>query len=408
MADRLHIASVCRTFPSPGDPSGGIFVLNRVAAMAARAEVRIIQPLPYFPGLRDLPPWSRGPARLQNGLEIEHAPMFYIPGLFKTLDPAWLRRAIASRVRRIHAARPFDLIDAHFGYPEGAACVALGARLGIPAFVTVRGFETEYVRTSGVGPRMIAALRAATGVVAVSHSMARLMAEIGVDRSRVRVVHNAIDGKTYTWDEPAAARRRLEIAPVGPLVVSVGHLIARKRHHVLLEAFGRLATRFPAAQLVIIGDERFEPGYARAVRQQTDGLGLGGRVRFAGNLPPARVAEWLRAADLFALATAREGCCNAVLEALAVGAPVVTTPVGDNAHFVIPGRNGALVPVDDAAALADALGKAMERADWDRREIAARLAEQVGDWSRVAIRVLEFFEERLAAGPGHDMAVAAR
>ena len=408
MADRLHIASVCRTLPNPGDPSGGIFVLNRVAAMAARADVRVIQPLPYFPALRGLPPWGRRPGRLQGGLEIEHAPMFYIPGVLKTLDPAWLRRAIGGRLRRIHAARPLDLIDAHFGYPEGAACVTLGARLGIPAFVTVRGFETEYVRTAGVGPRMIEALRVATGIVAVSHSMARLMSEIGVDPSRVRVVHNAIDGATYSWDEPAAARRRLEIAPAGPLVVSVGHLIARKRHHVLLDAFGRLATRFPAAELVIIGDDSFEPVYARALRQQAERSGLGDRVRFAGNLPPARVAEWLRAADLFALATAREGCCNAVLEALAVGAPVVTTPVGDNAHFVSPGRNGALAPVDDAAALADAVSRALERADWDRQEIAARLAEQVGDWSRVAARVLEFFAERLVAGALHGVAMAAR
>lgn len=334
--------------------------------------------------------------------------MFYIPGLFKSLDPAWLQRSIEARVRRCHLARPLDLIDAHFGYPEGAACVALGARLGIPVFVTVRGFETEYVRIPRIAERMISALRNATGIVAVSHSMAKLMDEIGVDPARVRVVHNAIDSGLYSWSEAPAARRRLGLAAAGPLIVSVGHLIARKRHHVLVEAFGRLAGRLPAAELVIIGGESFEPAYARALRRQAQAQGLAARVRFAGNLPPAQIADWLRAADLFALATAREGCCNAVLEALAVGAPVVTTAVGDNAHFVEPGRNGFLVPVDDAAAMAAAIARAIEGGQWDRPAISAWLSEQVGDWSTVAARVLDFFGARLVERAGHGVTAAAK
>lgn len=408
MPGLLNIASVCRTFPNPHDPSAGIFVLRRVAALAARSQLRAIQPLPFFPGLRSLPPWSRAPSRVQGGLEIEHAPMFYLPGMLKSLDPAWLRRAIESRVRRIHAARPLDLIDAHFGYPEGAACVALGARLGIPVFITVRGFETEYVRIARVGERMIAALRAAAGIVAVSHSMARLMAEIGVEGARVRVVHNAIDSAVYCWGDRAAARQRLGLPGSGALIVSVGHLIARKRHHVLVEAFARLAGRFPAAELVVIGGESFEPAYARSLRQLAASQGIAGRVRFAGNLPSEQVADWLRAADVFALATAREGCCNAVLEALAVGTPVVTTPVGDNAHFVEPGRNGFLTAVDDAGAMADSIARVLEGGHWDRRSVAARLSDQVGDWPRVAARVLDFFTAQLAESAAHGGAAAAR
>jgi glycosyltransferase involved in cell wall biosynthesis len=404
---RLNIASVCRTLPNPDDPSGGIFVFNRVAAMAERAALHAIQPLPWFPGLRSLPSWGREPSRRQDGLEIEHAPMFYLPGLFKSLDALWLRRAIQARVRRMHARQPLDLIDAHFGYPEGAGCVTLGASIGVPVFVTVRGFETEYVHAPGVGARMIGALQKAAGIVAVSHSLARLMEKIGVEAARVRVVHNAIDGAVYSFAEPAGARTRLGLAPAGPLVVSVGHLIRRKRHHVLLDAFARIADLCPGAELAVIGGESFEPGTAQSLQRRARELGLANRVRFTGNLPPATVADWLRAADVFALATAREGCCNAVLEALASGAPVVTTPVGDNAQFVVPGVNGALVPVDDAAAMADAIMRAVQASAWDRRAIAARLHGQVGDWSQVAGRVLEFFAERLAAGAAGDLAAVA-
>jgi glycosyltransferase involved in cell wall biosynthesis len=117
-------------------------------------------------------------------------------------------------------------------------------------------------------------------------------------------------------------------------------------------------------------------------------------VRFAGNIPPLEVARWLQAADVFALGTAREGCCNAVLEALAVGAPVVTTPVGDNAYFVRDGVNGRVVPVDDAGAMATAISAALTT-DWDRPGIARALAQQAGSWDGVGQRVLEFMNERL-------------
>ena len=102
--------------------------------------------------------------------------------------------------------------------------------------------------------------------------------------------------------------------------------------------------------------------------------------------------RWLRAADVFALATEREGCCNAVLEALAVGVPVVTTPAGDNPHFVKDGQNGYIVPVDDVPATAAALDRAVSTAQWDRQSISRNLA--VGNWGNVAGQVLEYFAAR--------------
>jgi glycosyltransferase involved in cell wall biosynthesis len=109
---------------------------------------------------------------------------------------------------------------------------------------------------------------------------------------------------------------------------------------------------------------------------------------------------------VFALGTAREGCCNAVLEALGAGVPVVTTPVGDNAHFVKNGANGYLVPVDDAAGMAEALAAVFARDSWDRGRISAELA--VGTWQQIARDVLNFFEETLAQRASQQRAPVAR
>lgn len=397
MTRRLSILSVCRGFPTPTDPSAGIFVLNRVEAMARQADVRVIQPIPYFPLIAPLPGWARGPSRRQRLLEIEHAPMFYLPGILKRFDGAWLARAIRARSEAAHRQRSLDLIDAHFGYPEGAGCVRLGRRLGVPVFITVRGFEHEYVHSREVGPPMITALRTATGCIAVSHSLRELALAQGVEPDRVKVVHNAVDSQVFHFVESDSARRKLGLDPAQALIVSIGHLISRKRHHVLIEAFARARTRHPGTRLALIGAGSFEPDYPDRLRKLVRDLGLERDVEFLGNLEPAAVADWLAAADVFALATAREGCCNAVLEALAVGVPVVTTPVGDNAHFVEVPFNGLLAPVDDVSAFADAIDAVLTgRIATARKAIADELHRQVGRWDDVAARVLDFFNERLA------------
>jgi mannosyltransferase len=117
-------------------------------------------------------------------------------------------------------------------------------------------------------------------------------------------------------------------------------------------------------------------------------------VQFVGNLPQHQVVQWLRAADVFALGTEREGCCNAVLEALACGVPVVTTPAGDNAWFVKDGVNGFIVPVDDAGAMEAALARTLARADWDRNRISRELP--VGTWDDVGRSVVDFLRDRVA------------
>lgn len=397
MESQLEVVSVCRSLPSPVNPSDGIFVFNRLAALARQARVSLLQPVPWCPVVAPLPAWAREPAHRVQEQTIEHAPMFYLPKILKSLDPFWLDRAIAGSVARKHAARPIDVLDAHFGHPEGVACVRIARRLRIPVFITIRGFENEYVDKPVIGPMLVRAMREATGCIAVSHSLRELAIRCGVEPGKVRVVHNAIDRSVFRVRDRVACRAALGIAQQSRVVVSIGHLTARKRHHVLIDAFARTRREHPAATLVVIGGKVFEPQYPQQLADQVRRLGIESAVRFEGNLPPAKVATWLAAADAFALGTAREGCCNAVLEALACGLPVVTTPVGDNAYFVKDGDNGYLSPVDDAAAMATALTRTLQRS-WDPAGISKRLA--VGTWDDVAAQVLEFF--RAGRSPVHS------
>jgi glycosyltransferase involved in cell wall biosynthesis len=393
---RLRIVSVCRLAPTPTDPAAGVFVLNRLAAMQAQSDVTILQPILYTPVVKPLPDWAKAQSRAVRGVTVTHAPMFYLPGILKSVDSYWLERAIGAQIARLHRESPIDAIDAHFGYFEGVGCVRLGKRLGIPVFITLRGVEHEDVARPRIGPQLLGALHDATGCISVSHSLRDRVARFGADPARIEVVHNAIDASTFRRGEREAARTKLSLG-AGPLVVSVGNLVSGKRHHVLLDAFAAVRREIPDATLAIVGGQRFEPRYPDDLLVRARALGIEDVTRFVGNIAPTEVALWLQAADTFALATAREGCCNAVLEALAAGLPVVTTGAGDNAHFVKDNVNGYIVPVDDAGALARALTQALRRSDWDRDEISRRLLAEVGSWQGVATKVLDYMRRQIDA-----------
>jgi teichuronic acid biosynthesis glycosyltransferase TuaC len=390
---RLELVSVCRHLPQPDNPGAGVFVLRRLAAMAAQADVHVIQPIPHAPLLRPLPSWARQPSHLVDDIRIQHAPMFYVPGILKSLDGLWLARSITSMVAEQRRRHQRLILDAHFGYPDGVGCVRVARRLRLPVFVTVRGMEIVAAGSPAIRRQMIRALNQATGCISVSRTLLDRLSALGLRREHTAVIPNAVDRSIFRPGDRQAARATLRIAPAARVIVSVGNLIAGKGHHHTLQAMAALRHSHANLLLIIIGGADYEPEYPQRLRRLVDELGLQDCVRMAGTMAPTDVARHLQAADVFALATAREGCCNAILEALAVGCPVVSTRAGDNADYVSAARNGTLVPVGDGAALTAAIAEVLARG-WDSQQISAELA--IGSWERTAGAVLDFMHRQCA------------
>ncbi len=261
--------------------------------------------------------------------------------------------------------------------------------------MTLRGLLTKYLGSASRRGQCLRALREATGVISVAHGLKRTAEAHGIDGSKIRVIPNAVDAATFSPGPRAEARAGLQIGPDGPLIVTVGHVQPIKGQDELIRALAAVRSRRGPVRLVMVGDDRYDLDYTRLVRGRIAAEGLGAEVSLVGQQPPARVASWLRAADLFVLPSHHEGCCNAVLEALACGTPVVATPVGDNPEYVDPTR-GRLVGVGDVPALAEAIDEALGRS-WDRPAIASAVAGR--GWDRVARETLDFFRERLEAAP---------
>lgn len=184
-----------------------------------------------------------------------------------------------------------------------------------------------------------------------------------VPRKLVEVVPNGID--TTVADglpSPADAKATIGLPPDAAVVGTVGRLNEVKRQDRLLRAAAELRSRLPTLRLVIVGDGPERSGLENLAGE----LGLAEITTFAGFQPKPEL--YLRAMDVFALTSRSEGFPVSILEAWAVGVPVVCTAVGGIPDVVADGETGLLVPQEDAAGLAAALTRLL--AD---REFAAKL-----------------------------------
>jgi glycosyltransferase involved in cell wall biosynthesis len=290
-------------------------------------------------------------------------------------------------VKRLHAETPFDLIDAHYIFPDGEAAVRLGEALGVPVCVTARGTDINlFSRLSYIRPLLERTLQRAQGVVAVSAALKNRMVELGCPADKIAVVRNGIDREIFHLREQAAARQKLGLAAQARVLVSVGALVPLKRMDYLIGAMPQVLRKHPTAQLYLFG----EGPERAALTEQVATLNLRERVFLPGAKPQAELADWYAAADLFCLASSREGCPNVVIEALACGAPVVASDVGGIGELLVSQECGRLVPEtqQDAQGFANYLNAALAQS-WPRTTIAMRGGAR--GWSDVAAELLAYW-----------------
>lgn len=390
-APPLRVLSLSTVFPSAERPTHGLFVEERLAWCGARAEVTVLAPVPWQRSLGV----ARGPER-RRGLEVHRPRFWYLPRFWKGLDGAALRRSVAGLALRLHAERPFDVLDAHFAWPEGAAALELGGILGVPVTVTLRGTLEWLADDPARGPRMAEVVRGAERVIAVSHDLAARARALGAAAERVRVVPNGVDAERFRPGDRQAARAALGLAPEGPLLASVGHLSPRKGFQDLIEVLPGLRATHPGAELVLVGGAGAEGNDRARLEELARSHGVGGAVHFLGPQDPDGVARALTACDLFAFASRYEGCPNVVLEALSCGRPVVSSAVGEVPHLLQP--EGGLVygAPEERDALLRALREALGRR-WEPEAVRATVAERT--WARTADEVLEIWSSASHDGP---------
>ncbi|WP_404367480.1 glycosyltransferase [Sphingomonas sp. MMS24-J45] len=376
----LRVLTLSTLFPDATRPNFGVFVERQTLGLAAHPDVELQLVAPV-----GLPPWpltrhahyadlAKLPDReTWKGLDT-HRPRFTtLPGTGGRFHTGALTRRLIPLLERIRRAFAFDVIDAEFFFPDGPAAIALGRHFGVPVSIKARGADIHHWgHAPATAPQVLAAGRAASGVLAVSQAMRADMAALGIPADTIRVHHTGVDLDRFAPRDRAAAKAAYEVT--GPLIVSLGALIPRKGHDIVVGALAAL----PDATLLIAG----EGPERAALTAQIAKLGLGGRVRLLGSVPHADLSALLGAADVMALASSSEGLANAWVEALACGTPIVVTDAGGAGEVVNDPACGRIVQRTAegfAAGIAelladppapDAVRRGAERFTWDANTAA--------------------------------------
>ena len=393
----MNILTFTTLWPNSEQPNFGLFVKQRAAALAEQPDVRlrVIAPVPYFPKWLDfdfVPAHWRRMARVAEretvaGLETFHPRYFNPPKVGMRFYGRWMARGVLDLVKRLHAEAPFELIDAHYVYPDGDAAVRVGEALRVPVCVTARGTDINlFAQLPAIGRLIRRTLQRAQGIVAVSAALKERMVELGIEPERIAVIRNGIDRAVFQPYDQQPARAKLGLAADAKILVSVAALVPLKRLDRLIEAMQLIAQTQPLARLYVIG----EGPERAALTAQIAASSLQDKVFLLGAKPQRELADWYTAADLFCLASQREGCPNVVIEALACGTPVVASDVGGIGELLADDCCGRLVPQmqADAAGWARRLTEALS-VKWERETIAARGGAR--SWAQVADEVLAYY-----------------
>jgi glycosyltransferase involved in cell wall biosynthesis len=399
----MRVVVLATVFPNPKQPTLGTFVRERMRRVAATCDIRVVAPIPWFPfnGLIRGAQWAGIPrTEQQDGLIVYHPRILCIPRYLKFTDGLLYGASLLPFLLRLRREFPFELIDAHFAYPDGLAAALLGAVLGRPVTITLRGSIVRLATYRLHRPQLRWALRRAAGVMAVSHSLKQAAVELGLPVDRVRVIPNGVDTDRFFPRDRGEARRMLRIAPGRPMLLSVGGLNEGKGHHLVLEQIPHLRRQYPDLLYVIVGGERPGDSSRSLIERSVARHGLQDAVMLPGARPHDEIPLWLSAANVFCLATRSEGWANVLLEALACGIPVVTTAVGGNPEIITSPALGTLVPYGDGpllrAALLDALGRR-----WDAAALIAHA--RAHSWAVAGREVIEEFDRICPGRMVHEL-----
>lgn len=352
-----RLLSLSTLYPSAARPRFGIFVSQSLEALAARPgwEVTVINPI-------GLPPVIAGEYRAladavvdeeRNGVTVRRPRFTLIPKLGGRFNPDMIERAVLPLARKLHAAQPFDMVDAQFFYPDGPAAAAIAQDLGLPLAIKARGADIHYWGGKGFArSKMRDAATQATRLLAVSEALAADMAALGMNREKIAIHYTGLDRDRFRPLQNDGLRRMLgerlglSLSEKDPLLATVGALIPRKGQDVVLRALAEL----PVARLMLVGRGPEE----KRLRALADELGIAERVHFLGSLDHDLLPLVLSAADAMVLPSASEGLANAWVEALACGTPIVIADVG-GARELVRGAAAGLMVARDPQAIAEAV-----------------------------------------------------
>jgi teichuronic acid biosynthesis glycosyltransferase TuaC len=383
----VKILTYTSLFPNNVTPNLGAFVARRMACWAEKyaSSWRIVAPVPFFPKLPVQTPWQKysdifNREPFQNHM-VHHPVYLMLPKIglpIQGLSMALCTSAAAKHIISEHG--PFDLLDAHFVYPDGYAALQISRKFDLPLVVTARGSDiNSYSQIEGIRSKIQQVLKNVDAIVGVSNDLVEKMIALGAPEKRCHLITNGVDLERFR------PRSNSEPKKVAPKLLAVGNLVPEKGVQLLLNAVFALLKEHPEIKLDIVGTG---PEH-KALSDTCISLGIEGHVHFFGQIPHDKIHALFQNAGVFCITSLREGNPNVVMEALATGVPVAATPVGGVPELIVDAVNGFLAKAHTPESVANAIHRVLEK-EWSPHKIRETVAGRT--WEHVADEVQYVFE----------------
>lgn len=360
--DPIRLLTYSTLYPSVARPQHGIFVEQRLRHLVATGEAvsRVVAPVPWFPSSdqrfgRFSSFAKTPPSEDRHGLVVNHPRYASIPKIGMTARPMLLAAGSRANIRQIlDDGYEFDLIDAHYLYPDGIAAAMLAREFNKPLLITARGSDVSQISAYRLPRKMIRwAADKAAGLITVCNALKRSLVDLGIPEDRLHVLRNGVDLDLFRPIDREAARRHIGLEPDGRILVSAGLLIDRKGHDIIIRALRDL----PDVRLLVAGDGERDQALKKLARE----TGVADRVEFLGAVPHQELRWYFSAADALVLASSREGWANVLLEAMACGTPVIASNVWGTPEVVASEAAGILMNERSPEGIVDAYQRLFER-----------------------------------------------
>jgi len=382
----MKILTFSTLFPNSEKPGHGIFVETRLRHLVGSGQVqsRVVAPIPWFPSTNprfgNYARFAKAPRHeVRHGIEVAHPRYPVLPKVGMSVAPFLLAQAVKPAIGRlIDEGYDFDLIDAHYFYPDGVAAAMLARHFNKPLVITARGSDITLFPQYALPRRQILwAARRADAIITVCNALRDEVVAMGIAADRVVSLRNGVDLQLF---------RPIERSP-NPMftLLAVGHLVPVKAQDLIIGALPLL----PGVRLVLAGDGPDRAKLENLARE----LKVTDRVTFLGAVPQAQLRAHYGAADALVLSSSREGWANVLLEAMACGTPVVASRVYGTPEVVAAPEAGVLMRERSYQGVADAVNAL--RANYPDRAATRRYAERFS-WDDTTEGQIRLFESVLA------------
>jgi glycosyltransferase involved in cell wall biosynthesis len=381
----MKILTFSTLFPNAEKPGHGIFVETRLRHLVAsgKVESRVVAPVPWFPLKHERFGQYGRLARVpreetRHAIRVAHPRYPVVPKIGMNVAPALLAQSVKPAIGRIiDEGYDFDLIDAHYFYPDGVAAAMLGKYFNKPVVVTARGSDITLFPQFRLPRTMIRwAASRANAVITVCNALRDEVVALGVDASRVTSLRNGVDLELF---RPIERKQNEHFT-----LLTVGHLVPVKGQELIIGALPLL----PDVRLVIAGDGPDR----KKLEAQARALNVLDRVRFLGAVPQAQLRDHYGAADALVLASSREGWANVLLESMACGTPVVASRVYGTPEVVAAPAAGVLMAERSGSGVAHAVRSL--RANYPDRAATRRYAEGFS-WDDTTAGQIRVFQQAM-------------